>query len=253
MKKLPRIGNKINMFVKVMNDFKKDTLTIFFVVLAVLTSSSIMRNKAIHIFSQPIMMRLEGYYALAEQHEESSGSATKDKHDHNHSSSESLKVQKHDKTYKVSETFKEQLDQVFKAYFHIQFALSHDNVENAQQGAEHLQKALSNVDMSLVTGEAHMAWMKELKVINKSGKQIADAEDINLSRTAFIHLSQSMINVAKMFGTSGSTVTYRFHCPMADNNKGADWLQNKPELENPFFGSSMFKCGELVETLTNNH
>ncbi|MBT4482156.1 MAG: DUF3347 domain-containing protein [Candidatus Latescibacteria bacterium] len=211
-------------------------------------------DSAAQILAKPSMMSPEGGVIPAGHHHggaPATAPGTKQEHDHNSKDMQSAK--EHEKTYETSNIFKEQLDKMFQAYFHIQFALSHDNASNAQQGAEHLQKALSNVDMSLVTGEAHMAWMKELEVINKNGKQIADTEDINLSRTAFIQLSHSMINVAKMFGTSGITDTYRFHCPMADNNKGADWLQNKSELENPFFGSSMFKCGELVETLTNNH
>ena len=110
-------------------------------------------------------------------------------------------------------------------------------------------KALSGVDMSLVSGEAHMAWMKELAILNKTAEQITGSTELEPSRQAFIELSNSMITVVKTFGTSGTTPIYRFHCPMADNNKGADWLQNTSELENPFFGSSMFKCGELVETL----
>ncbi|MFC1693092.1 efflux RND transporter periplasmic adaptor subunit [Candidatus Latescibacterota bacterium] len=213
-------------------------------------------DSAVQILAKPSMMSPEGGVAPAGHHHGGTPAAAPvaaSEQERDHTSMEMQPAKEHEKRYESSNTFKKQLDQVFQAYFHIQFALSHDNADNAVEGAKHLQKALTNVDMSLVIGEAHMAWMKELEVINKSGKQIADAEDINASRTTFIHLSHSMINVAKMFGTSGSESTYRFHCPMADNNKGADWLQNKSELENPFYGSSMLKCGELVETLTNNH
>jgi Cu(I)/Ag(I) efflux system membrane fusion protein len=31
---------------------------------------------------------------------------------------------------------------------------------------------------------------------------------------------------------------------MADSNKGADWLSQKKEILNPYFGSAMLKCGE---------
>ena len=36
---------------------------------------------------------------------------------------------------------------------------------------------------------------------------------------------------------------------MAFNNRGADWLQNKPGLENPYFGAAMFSCGVLEEII----
>jgi len=216
-------------------------------------------DSAVQILAKPSMMSLEGGIVPAGHHHggtpaaaPAAAPAAEPEEEHDHGSMEKQPSGKAEKSYEVSSAFKKQLDQVFPAYFHIQFALSHDNAENAGEGAGHLQMTLSDVDMSLVTGEAHMAWMKELEVIKTNSKIIADSEDIETSRTAFIHLSQSMINVVKMFGTSGTTDTYRFHCPMADNNNGADWIQSKPELENPFFGSSMFKCGELVETINEN-
>jgi Cu(I)/Ag(I) efflux system membrane fusion protein len=40
---------------------------------------------------------------------------------------------------------------------------------------------------------------------------------------------------------------YVQHCPMADNNKGADWLSLEKEIRNPYFGSSMLTCGEVTK------
>ncbi len=182
------------------------------------------------------------------QHGESHMSSSDSNQEHDHSAMHADKKDMNIITYEAPEEFKTQLDQAYQAYFHIQFALSHDNAAEAKSGAEHLGHALAGVDMSLLAGDAHMAWMKELDTIKKTGAEIAKSDGIDAARASFIHLSRAMITVTKTFGTSGKTAIYQFHCPMADNNKGADWLQNKAELENPFFGSSMFKCGELVET-----
>jgi membrane fusion protein, copper/silver efflux system len=38
------------------------------------------------------------------------------------------------------------------------------------------------------------------------------------------------------------------HCPMADNDKGADWLSSEKEIMNPYFGESMLRCGEVTKT-----
>ena len=32
-------------------------------------------------------------------------------------------------------------------------------------------------------------------------------------------------------------------CPMADDDRGARWVQKKGEIANPYFGSSMLICG----------
>jgi len=34
-----------------------------------------------------------------------------------------------------------------------------------------------------------------------------------------------------------------YHCPMALDGKGGDWLQNSDSLANPYFGSAMLHCG----------
>jgi Cu(I)/Ag(I) efflux system membrane fusion protein len=49
----------------------------------------------------------------------------------------------------------------------------------------------------------------------------------------------------------GSNFFYqdRIHCPMAFNNKGADWLQADNEIRNLYFGASMLKCGEVTEEI----
>jgi Cu(I)/Ag(I) efflux system membrane fusion protein len=36
---------------------------------------------------------------------------------------------------------------------------------------------------------------------------------------------------------------------MAFRNRGADWLQDKSGLLNPYFGAEMLTCGVLKETL----
>lgn len=40
-----------------------------------------------------------------------------------------------------------------------------------------------------------------------------------------------------------------FYCPMADGNQGGTWLSKASEVENPYFGSQMFSCGEKRSSL----
>lgn len=152
--------------------------------------------------------------------------------------------------FEVPEVFKTQIDGILSAYFKIQQALSQDNFKEARDGAKKLPEALDTVDMGLLTGAAHMAWMKEQKALKKGAQDVAGAKDIEGARLSFILLSDSLYTVAKRFGTSGTQPILRFHCPMVSGGKGAYWLQNKPGIENPYFGSAMFKCGDQVETIS---
>ena len=68
-------------------------------------------------------------------------------------------------------------------------------------------------------------------------------------KAAFGQLSNEMIAVVKQFGIAENRVLYRLHCPMAFNNKGADWLQRDEDTRNPYFGASMLKCGQIAEAI----
>ncbi|MBW2652081.1 MAG: DUF3347 domain-containing protein, partial [Deltaproteobacteria bacterium] len=139
---------------------------------------------------------------------------------------------------------------VLSAYFMIQQALSKDDAKGAQANAKKLLASLDTVDMKLLEGPAHMAWMKAQKSIAGSAQGIAGSKDIESARSAFISLSDFLYTVAKKFCTNGTQPVLRFHCPMAAGGKGAYWLQNKPGTENPYYGSAMFTCGEQVETIS---
>jgi hypothetical protein len=68
-------------------------------------------------------------------------------------------------------------------------------------------------------------------------KMAAGAVDIAALRAAFKPLSEGF---AGMEIPPGYALAY---CPMADDDRGARWIQKKGEIANPYFGSSMLICG----------
>lgn len=42
---------------------------------------------------------------------------------------------------------------------------------------------------------------------------------------------------------------YLQHCPMAFKNKGADWLSNSAEIENPYLPKMMLDCGVIKDSV----
>ncbi len=57
-----------------------------------------------------------------------------------------------------------------------------------------------------------------------------------------------MVALAKAFGPFDETIFVQ-HCPMADNNNGADWLSLDKQIRNPYFGDKMLTCGSVTETI----
>jgi Cu(I)/Ag(I) efflux system membrane fusion protein len=153
----------------------------------------------------------------------------------------------------VPQEFRAQLDCLYSGYFAIQEALSLDNLSDARKAAGNLLKEVSEADMTLLKGTVHDAWMQQAEAVRQNAGGVAAAKDIHAARAAFLSLSRIFIEVAENFGASGNIPVYRFHCPIADNNRGADWLQRQPDVRNPFFGSAMFTCGELKATISKGN
>ena len=81
--------------------------------------------------------------------------------------------------------------------------------------------------------------------IKTNAKSIAMSKDIGKQRKAFSQLSDAMYELLK--GSEKEGIIYRQFCPMAFNKKGAFWLSEKKEINNPYFGKPMLRCGSTKE------
>ena len=196
-------------------------------------------DSAIQILAKPSMMNPEGGIS-------STG------HEHHGTEQKQLIVGQPDlpKTYTVSDVFKKQLDVLMSSYFQIHHALSRDEYKKAVTATGAFRTNLDAVDMKHLSGESHLSWMSHSKKLGSLTETLSDAKDIDVLRSGFDELSDELYTVVKMFGLSSEQPVYRYLCPMANNNKGAYWLQESEQTENPYFGSKMFKCGSRVETVS---
>lgn len=94
----------------------------------------------------------------------------------------------------------------------------------------------------------------DFKSLEKFGKpldeyfntRISEAPDINSAREIFQVISALLwTRISK--NKDIKRKIYRFHCPMAFDNKGAHWLQDDAKIANPYFGTAMLSCGSLTE------
>ena len=153
------------------------------------------------------------------------------------------------KTLDVPAAFTAQLKQVFHGYLHVHTGLVEGKADDAKTAAGKLLERLDEVDMGLLGHDAHMAWMKHLKEIRETAQQVVDAEDLTGARAVFAQLTEALIPVARKFGTGLGQPLNIMYCPMAFNNRGADWMQLGEDLENPYYGDAMLRCGEIKGTL----
>lgn len=74
-------------------------------------------------------------------------------------------------------------------------------------------------------------------------KSISSNQDLKKQREAFKSLSKSTYELIKV-SNPAQTVYYQY-CPMAD----ANWLSKEKAVKNPYYGTSMLTCGNVVETI----
>ena len=148
----------------------------------------------------------------------------------------------------ISDEAKKSLVPLFDSYFKMKNALVNDDFEKAKVAGNEINSSLSKVNMNLFKGDAHTLWMQQSSVLKQSVQHLEHLSDIEALRASFIEVSKSMIAIAESF-VPITTPVYVQHCPMADSNKGADWLSNKEEILNPYFGQAMLTCGEVTKTI----
>ena len=144
--------------------------------------------------------------------------------------------------------FKQQLVMVSDAYLLLKDAFVSTDNELAVTTAQQVMDALSKVDMSLVKGDAHLYWMEQLEALQPHGKKMTELTDVEEQRKQFDFFSQALIKSIKVFGIPEDTL-YVQHCPMANNNEGADWISKEKQIQNPYFGDKMMKCGVVKTTI----
>jgi Cu(I)/Ag(I) efflux system membrane fusion protein len=150
----------------------------------------------------------------------------------------------------IDQKAKVALQPLYTDYLNLKDALVADNLTDAQKAAVKMLQSLSNVDMTVFNDRAHDTWMKLSAELESALEHAPHFKTIEELRKAFQPVSKTMIALSKSLNPMNKTM-YVQHCPMADNNKGADWLSLDKNIKNPYFGASMLTCGEVTETVKN--
>jgi hypothetical protein len=150
--------------------------------------------------------------------------------------------------FQVDAAFQQQLSALFTSYIALKDAFVATDAAKVKAEVASTQKALSGVDMKLVSGAAHNDWMTYLGSMESSLKEMEASSDIEAQRKAFSTLSDNLYKTIKAYGLGGATAYYEF-CPMALNDQGAFWLSESDKIRNPYFGDKMITCGTVKETI----
>lgn len=182
------------------------------------------------------------------------GGATMTGHNHgetktgDNKASDTQKDVKANKPISISKEAKKALQPVYADYLKLKDFLAIDNVEGAKKVAVSMQDNLAKINMSLFTGESHTIWMTFGSNLKNNLGHLPLSSSIKEVRESFLQISIIMVQMTNTFNPFDKTI-YIQHCPMANNDNGADWLSLEKEIKNPYFGKSMQKCGEVTKEI----
>jgi Cu(I)/Ag(I) efflux system membrane fusion protein len=138
-----------------------------------------------------------------------------------------------------SEKFDEKMQPILVEYLKIADTLASDKTDGVADSAKKIENLAVALSPSLVTGE-HASHYKSIPgKISDGARRTAQGKDISSVRAAFVDLSKPMVMWASMSKPPEINVIY---CSM---NPGS-WLQKGKKIRNPYYGSKMLTCGEII-------
>jgi Cu(I)/Ag(I) efflux system membrane fusion protein len=152
-------------------------------------------------------------------------------------------------TFESTTSFRKAQTLITDAYFIAEDALAKDNFKESKTALFAL-----NIVLSATTTKTFDLSEKATKKWNEIRNQLIlltnhaqHWQDIEEARKAFKGLSQSMLSLEQSFSHESSDSYYEIFCPMAFDNTGASWLSKEKDVNNPYFGASMLKYGEVKQ------
>jgi hypothetical protein len=127
-------------------------------------------------------------------------------------------------------------EELLGQYYVIQKSLASDSIDGVAVASTQLAK------ISRRTAEAEPQARAQLLAIAEAATKL-QAANLKSATSGFGELSDGMIEYLKTTGAKRNP-PYQFFCSMVKKS----WLQPDKETRNPYFGSSMLKCGELVQS-----
>lgn len=138
---------------------------------------------------------------------------------------------------------------VVTAYLELKNALTKDDDKTAAQAGNSLVEAIAAVDKASMTAEQSKVFADIADDAKEHAEHVgSNAGNIKHQREHFETLSQEIYDLVKAGGSTGQKLYYD-NCPMYNDGKGANWLSETKEIQNPYLGKGMPTCGSIKEEL----
>ena len=129
---------------------------------------------------------------------------------------------------------------ILNDYFNLKDALVNDDNGKAKELGNTMAQSLKAFDASNYSDNEKSELNDIIEDATEHAEHISES-DIKHQREHFKVLSKDITDMVAITGTA--TKLYEQYCPMYDG--GTAWLSKEENVLNPYYGSSMLRCGKV--------
>lgn len=139
------------------------------------------------------------------------------------------------------------LGSLISSYLEMKDALVEDDFENAKNHLHTFTKEVKTSKEMYDHPEHSAVHETHHSAMVAAVESASGAENIGQLRQSFDDITAGLLKTVKT-QEYDETLFVQF-CPMAGNGEGSKWLSKDEEIQNPYYGSAMSKCGEVVDEI----
>ena len=148
--------------------------------------------------------------------------------------------------------FNNSYNRLLTAYISVKDALVASDTAKASAAARELAIAADSLKVNEIQGDS-TGILKETALnyastISSSAQALALEATIAAKRKEFEMIAEALWNLTRTVKYSSQKLYWQY-CPMAFNNRGANWVSTEAEIRNPYFGNEMLECGSIQDSL----
>ncbi|MEI9920883.1 MAG: DUF3347 domain-containing protein [Bacteroidota bacterium] len=148
----------------------------------------------------------------------------------------------------VDPSTRSQIAGLLNDYFTLNQSLILDSLAGAKLAASKFSETAKNFNVEKLTPEQLDFYLVHSSDLKTSLAQLDKSNNIEEARVELAVISEAMYAMVKAFHPNDTPLYYQY-CPMARDNKGANWLSATNEVVNPYMGQMMPSCGRTQETI----
>lgn len=153
-----------------------------------------------------------------------------------------------------SDSFNLGFNALMNDYYELKNAFIKENIDAINKASNSLSTNASLLKISELKADSLIINVAKLYTRNLQDELsgLIKESDIENKRMSFQIVTSDVYDLIRTVKYDRAKV-YLQHCPMAFKNKGADWLSNSSEIENPYLPKMMLDCGEIKDSVNFNN